>query len=71
MLFIAACNFYRHILNAVFFSSSLIFSSKIMDTLQADGLEALSFLDYLAYIPLFLDIHDTIVVNPLEDSRSR
>ena len=42
-----------------------------MDTLLSEGLDSLSFLDYLAYIPLFLDIHDTIVGNPLEDTRSR
>lgn len=42
-----------------------------MNTLHKEGMMSLTFLDYLAYIPLFLDIHDTIVDNPLDDSKRR
>ena len=36
-----------------------------MFALQADGLSELAFLDFLAYMPLFLDIHGSIMQNPL------
>ena len=36
-----------------------------MFALQADGLSELAFLDFLAYMPLFLGIHGSIMQNPL------
>jgi hypothetical protein len=35
------------------------------------GVQELSFLDYLAYIPLFVFIHDHILSHPLSTERSR
>lgn len=52
-------------------SSYLLCSAQVMDTLNKEGLSSLTFLDYLAYIPLFLGIHDTIVDNPLDTSKHR
>ncbi|EGD77251.1 hypothetical protein PTSG_12711 [Salpingoeca rosetta] len=44
---------------------------EVMQQIAQEGIEELTFLDYLAYIPLFLDIHDAILDNPLDDSRNR
>eukprot|EP00043_Microstomoeca_roanoka_P016890 m.174637 g.174637 ORF g.174637 m.174637 type:complete len:1017 (-) comp16541_c0_seq1:891-3941(-) len=44
---------------------------EVLEQITKEGLDELTFLDYLAYIPLFLDIHDAILDNPLDDSRNR
>jgi Ca2+-binding EF-hand superfamily protein len=38
---------------------------EVMDQLSAQGYASLSFLDFLAYVPLFMDIHDDINTNTL------
>lgn len=41
----------------------------ILGVLQADNVQQMTFLDFLAYMPLFLKIHDSILSNPLEMQR--
>lgn len=36
----------------------------VIQTLEEQGYSALSFLDFLSYLPLFVDIHDDINKNP-------
>lgn len=38
----------------------------IMERLQPNAFFEISFLDYLCYVPLFLSMHENIVVNPLD-----
>lgn len=42
----------------------------VMQHFRDQGIEELSFLDYLSYIPLFVFIHDNILSNPLSTHRS-
>eukprot|EP00049_Salpingoeca_infusionum_P000236 m.38269 g.38269 ORF g.38269 m.38269 type:complete len:1062 (-) comp10185_c0_seq1:689-3874(-) len=44
---------------------------ELINTLEAEGLEEMTFLDYLAYIPLFLDVHANIMTNPLDETKDR
>jgi hypothetical protein len=45
--------------------------SIIITKFMEDGNEAVDFLDYLTYLPLFLEIHDTINENPFECARDK
>ena len=38
----------------------------IVSTMQGQGIVELTFMDYLTYMPLFLEIHESILANPLE-----
>ena len=40
--------------------------ASIISKLQERGLEELTLLDFLAYCPLFLGMHDSIVRNPFD-----
>ena len=42
----------------------------ILGALQANDMDPLTYLDYLAYIPMFIDVHTDIVANPLATSAS-
>eukprot|EP00056_Hartaetosiga_gracilis_P010099 m.148276 g.148276 ORF g.148276 m.148276 type:complete len:1319 (-) comp13251_c0_seq2:79-4035(-) len=44
---------------------------RVMEQVRAEGIVELSFMDYLAYIPLFFDIHENIMDNPLESTKQR
>ena len=39
----------------------------IADQLRQSGIQALTLIDWLAYMPLFLAVHSKVVSNPLED----
>ncbi|XP_041349516.1 uncharacterized protein LOC121368836 [Gigantopelta aegis] len=43
----------------------------IMERLQPNNYNEISFLDYICYIPLFLSMHDNIVNNPLDMSNNK
>ncbi|ESP04566.1 hypothetical protein LOTGIDRAFT_237314 [Lottia gigantea] len=43
----------------------------VMDRLQPNWLNEISFLDYMCYIPLFMSMHDNIVDNPLDMSDNK
>eukprot|EP00056_Hartaetosiga_gracilis_P008849 m.127215 g.127215 ORF g.127215 m.127215 type:complete len:799 (+) comp13003_c0_seq2:72-2468(+) len=43
----------------------------IIDKFTEDGKDEVGFLDFLTYIPLFLEIHDTINDNPFETKRDK
>ncbi|KAK6175190.1 hypothetical protein SNE40_013705 [Patella caerulea] len=43
----------------------------IMDRLQPNGYNEISFLDYICYIPLFLSMHENICDNPLDMSDNK
>eukprot|EP00730_Choanoeca_flexa_P000877 TRINITY_DN10378_c0_g1_i1.p2 TRINITY_DN10378_c0_g1~~TRINITY_DN10378_c0_g1_i1.p2 ORF type:complete len:287 (+),score=41.96 TRINITY_DN10378_c0_g1_i1:1661-2521(+) len=45
--------------------------SIIIDKFTEDGKDEVDFLDFLTYIPLFLEIHDTINENPFENLRDK
>jgi hypothetical protein len=38
----------------------------IVSTMQGQGIVELTFMDYLTYMPLFLEIHDNILARPLD-----
>jgi hypothetical protein len=40
----------------------------VVDTLRLQGLEDISFLDYLVYLPMFANAHDEVVSNPFRMS---
>jgi hypothetical protein len=40
----------------------------VVDTLRLQGLDELSFLDYLSYLPMFANLHEQVMVNPLRFS---
>ena len=42
----------------------------VKQTLTGQGIQ-LDFLDFLTYLPLFLLIHQSVVFNPLDDSRQK
>ena len=43
----------------------------VVDRLNHEGKEFVEFLDYLTYVPLFVEIHDSIYGNPLDFSRNK
>ena len=43
----------------------------IMHKFGEEGRTWVDFLLYICYIPLFLEIHDTINANPLDDTRNK
>ena len=43
----------------------------IVAKFSEDGKSYVDFLDFLTYIPLFMEIHDTINDNPLEQTRDK
>ncbi|XP_066931150.1 uncharacterized protein [Clytia hemisphaerica] len=43
----------------------------VLQQIQIDDSGEVSFLDYMAYIPLFISIHNNIVANALDNSRNR
>ena len=40
----------------------------VVDTLRLQGLDELSFLDYLSYLPMFANLHEQVLINPLRMS---
>ncbi len=42
-----------------------------MRKLTAEGQMAIDFMDFLTYIPLFMEIHNTINENPLDNNRDK
>ena len=43
----------------------------VVDRLNHEGRGLVEFLDYLTYVPLFVEIHDSISENPLNFSRTK
>lgn len=43
----------------------------VVDRLNHEGKGLVEFLDYLTYVPLFVEIHDSIHGNPLDFSRTK
>ena len=43
----------------------------VVDRLNHEGKGLVEFLDYLTYVPLFVEIHDAIYGNPLDFSRTK
>ena len=43
----------------------------VVDRLNHEGKGLVEFLDYLTYVPLFVEIHDSIYGNPLDFSRTK
>ncbi len=43
----------------------------VVDRLNHDNKGLVEFLDYLTYVPLFVEIHDSIYDNPLDFTRSK
>ena len=43
----------------------------VVDRLNHEGKGLVEFLDYLTYVPLFVEIHDAISGNPLDFSRTK
>lgn len=43
----------------------------VVDRLNYEGKGLVEFLDYLTYVPLFVEIHDSISGNPLDFSRTK
>ena len=43
----------------------------IIEKFTEGGKEEVDFLDFLTYIPLFVEIHDTINSNPFETTRDK
>ena len=43
----------------------------VVDRLNHEDKGIVEFLDYLTYVPLFVEIHDTISGNPLDFSRTK
>ena len=43
----------------------------VVDRMNRDGHGFIEFLDYLTYVPLFVDIHDSIFGNPFHFSRTK
>lgn len=39
--------------------------AEILDTLRQNEMDPMTFLDYLAYIPLFCDLHEQALAAPL------
>ena len=44
-------------------------ADQIIAALTEQGHHALTFIDFISYIPLFLDMHDDITHNPTSDER--
>ena len=44
---------------------------QVVDHLNHEGRGIVEFLDYLTYVPLFVEIHDSICGNPLDVSRTK
>jgi hypothetical protein len=42
---------------------------EVLDTLREQGKHHLTFIDFLAYVPLFVDIHDDINSNPTHQEK--
>ena len=60
------------ILNALaLFMMLFITPLQVTDRLNYEGRGTVQFLDYLTYVPLFIEIHDNINDNPLDFSRNR
>ena len=60
------------ILNALALFMMLFISPlQVTDRLNYEGRGTVQFLDYLTYVPLFIEIHDNINDNPLDFSRNR
>ena len=43
----------------------------VVERLNNEGKGRVEFLDYLTYVPLFVEIHDNISGNPLDFTRTR
>ena len=43
----------------------------VVDRLNHDNKGLVEFLDYLTYVPLFVEIHDSISGNPLDFTRTK
>ena len=43
----------------------------VVDRLNHEGKGLVEFLDYLTYVPLFVEIHDSIYGNPLDFTRTK
>jgi hypothetical protein len=43
--------------------------NEVMEQLAGQGMDSLSFLDFLAYVPLFMDIHEDINANTLTTAK--
>ena len=43
----------------------------ILDKLTNEGMCDVDFLAFLTYMPLFVEIHDTINMNPLDNTRDK
>lgn len=43
----------------------------VVDRLNHEGKGFVEFLDYLTYVPLFVEIHDSIYGNPLDFTRNK
>lgn len=43
----------------------------VVERLNHEGRGIVEFLDYLTYVPLFVEIHDSIYGNPLDFSRTK
>lgn len=44
-------------------------AEEVVERLRQSGHEQLTFLDFLAHIPLFVDIHDDITTNPMKTNK--
>ena len=44
---------------------------QVVDRLNHQGKGVVEFLDYLTYVPLFVEIHDSISDNPLNFTRTK
>merc|ERR1712110_934733 len=42
----------------------------ILVALRSNGMDPLTYLDYLAYIPMFIDVHTDIIANPFAPAPS-
>lgn len=58
------------LLDAFFFASPPP-PPQVVDHLNHEGRGIVEFLDYLTYVPLFVEIHDSICGNPLDVSRTK
>ena len=44
---------------------------QVVDRLNHDKKGLVEFLDYLTYVPLFVEIHDSVCGNPLDFTRTK
>ena len=44
---------------------------QVVDRLNHDNKGLVEFLDYLTYVPLFVEIHDSVCGNPLDFTRTK